>query len=73
LVLGFPSTDNEAVRLTLEVDLSGMGYPRDELGRIVRYWAGALKNVDLTAGDKHHIYDAAYQRVGSWTDNADAE
>jgi hypothetical protein len=68
-----PGTDNEVVRFTLEVDLSDMAHPRDELGRILRYWAGAMKDLELAPGDKQDIYDSAYQRVGSWTVNADAE
>ncbi|MBW8710687.1 MAG: hypothetical protein JF631_06345 [Mycobacterium sp.] len=46
----------------------------DELGRILRYWGGAMKDFDeLEPGDKQDIYDSAYNRVGSWAVSADAE
>jgi hypothetical protein len=45
-----------------------------ELGRILRYWGGAMKDFDdLEPGDKQDIYDSGYTRVGSWAVAADAE
>ena len=57
------------MKFTLEVDLSQTADdPRDELGRILRYWAGAMKQLDdLGPGDRQDIYDFAYTKVGSWT------
>jgi hypothetical protein len=55
------------VKFTLEVDLSAMGEPRDELGRILRYWGGAVKQLDgLKPGDGQEVYDSGYAKVGSW-------
>jgi hypothetical protein len=45
-----------------------------ELGRILRYWGGAMNDFDaVEPGDKQDIYDSAYNRVGSWTVSADAD
>lgn len=45
-----------------------------EVGRILRYWGGAMKDLDdLEPGDKQDVYDAAYNRVGSWSVSADTE
>jgi hypothetical protein len=60
------------VRFVLDVNLPDDSDVRDELGRILRYWGGAMKQLDdLEACDKQDIYDSAYNRVGSWTVSAD--
>jgi hypothetical protein len=62
------------VRFVLNVNLPDDSDVRGELGRILRYWGGAMKQLDdLEPGDKHDIYDSAYNRVGSWTVSDDAE
>jgi hypothetical protein len=62
------------VRFVLDVNLPDESDGRDELGRILRYWGGAMKQRDgLEPGDNQDIYDSAYNRVGSWTVSADAE
>jgi hypothetical protein len=62
------------VRFVLDVTLPDDADVRGELGRILRYWGGAMKQFDsLEPGDKQDIYDSAYTRVGSWTVSADAE
>jgi len=62
------------VRFVLDVKLPDDSDTRSELGRILRYWGGAMKSLDvLTPGDQHDIYDSAYNRVGSWALTADAE
>jgi hypothetical protein len=62
------------VRFVLDVNLPDDCDVRDELGRILRYWSGAMKQFDdLEPGDKQDIYDSAYNRVGSWTVSVDAE
>lgn len=62
------------VRFVLDVNLSDDADARGELGRILRYWGGAMKDLDdLEPGDKQDIYDSAYNRVGSWSVSADAE
>ena len=50
------------------------GDPGAELGRILRYWGGAMKDVELTEGATQALYDSAYQPVGRWivTDEPDA-
>jgi len=56
------------MRFVMEVDLSAMadGREPDELARILRYWAGAVKQVKLTPGTTQEIYDSEYTEVGSW-------
>jgi nitrogen fixation-related uncharacterized protein len=62
------------VRFVLDVNLPDDSNVRDELGRILRYWGGAMKQFDdLEPGDSQDIYDSAYKWVGSWTVSADAE
>jgi len=62
------------VRFVLEVNLPDDSDVRAELGRILRYCGGAMKDFDaIEPGDKQDIYDAAYNRVGSWTVSADAD
>jgi hypothetical protein len=52
----------------LDVNLPDDAYLRGELGRILRYWGGAMKQLDcLAPGDQRDIYDSAYTKVGSWT------
>jgi hypothetical protein len=51
----------------LVVDLDRLtGDAAAELGRILRYWAGATKNLDLTTAQEQAIYDSAYSEVGAW-------
>ena len=56
------------MRFVMEVDLSAMadGREADELARILRYWAGAVKQVPLTPGTSQALYDSEYTEVGSW-------
>jgi hypothetical protein len=42
-------TDNGAVKFVLEVELTESADPRAELGRILRYWGGAMKQLDVLA------------------------
>ena len=37
-----------------------------ELGRILRYWGGAMKEVELAPGAGFAISDSAYREVGAW-------
>jgi hypothetical protein len=58
----------------LDVNLPDDSDVRAELGRILRYWGGAMNDFDaVEPGDKQDIYDSAYTRVGSWTVSADAD
>jgi hypothetical protein len=62
------------VRFVLDVKLADDSNVRDELGRILRYWGGAMKQFDaLEPGHKQDIYDSSYNCVGSWTISADSE
>jgi hypothetical protein len=55
------------MKFELTVDIDNLtGKPADELGRILRYWAGAMKGLDLSARQEQAIYDSAYSEVGSW-------
>jgi hypothetical protein len=57
------------MRFVLEVDLpDGAGDRRaaDELSRILRYWAGGVRQLELGPGAAQDIYDSAYAKVGSW-------
>lgn len=59
------------MRFVLEMDLEAgrlAGEDRAaELGRILRYWAGAMKQMPpLTAGDRQDLSDSDYTVVGSW-------
>jgi len=57
------------VKFMLEVDIDQgavKDHTADELGRILRYWAGNLKHYRLDDGDSEVIYDSAYAPVGSW-------
>ena len=58
------------MRFVLEVDLDAgalAGTARGaELGRILRYWGGALQDVGLAAGTRQDLYDSDYTPVGVW-------
>jgi hypothetical protein len=58
------------MRFVLEVDLDAgalSGEARGaELGRILRYWGGAMKEVPLTPGARQDLYDSGYTPVGVW-------
>jgi Spy/CpxP family protein refolding chaperone len=55
------------VKFELTVDLDRLiGDPAKELGRILRYWAGAAKQLDLTTQQEQAIYDSTYAEVGAW-------
>lgn len=58
------------MRFILEVELDDLlagGDAGKELGRILRYWAGGVQQLDaLTPGQGTAIYDSAYREVGRW-------
>jgi hypothetical protein len=58
------------MKFILEVDLDAGVMPAgaiDELGRILRYWAGNLKHYDLSSGTaSEQISDSSYAPVGRW-------
>ena len=58
------------MKFVLEVDLSAGAVadaPLEELGRILRYWAGNVKHYPLQPGSGETISDSTYAPVGSWT------
>jgi hypothetical protein len=58
------------MRFVLEVDLEAGALAGDdrasELGRILRYWGGAMKQVPLAPGSTQALYDSHYTEVGAW-------
>jgi hypothetical protein len=58
------------MRFVLEVDpdagaLAGENRG-EELGRILRYWGGSMKQVPLAPGEGQDLYDSGYTAVGTW-------
>jgi hypothetical protein len=58
------------MRFVLEVDLDAGALAGEdraaELGRILRYWGGAMTQVEMTSGARQDLYDSAYSPVGEW-------
>ena len=57
------------MKFTLEVELDDATPDPtvlDELGRVLRYWAGNLKHYPLTDGQHDAIRDSSYTEVGEW-------
>ena len=58
------------MRFVLEVDLEAGALAGEaraaELGRILRYWGGAMKQVSLAPGERQDLSDSDYTVVGSW-------
>jgi hypothetical protein len=58
------------MRFVLEVDLAAgalaTGDRAAELGRILRYWGGSMKQLSLDPGARQDLYDSGYTAVGSW-------
>lgn len=55
------------MKFSLDVDLPDGPEAADELGRILRYWGGAMKHLDtLQPGDRQDVYDSSYTEVGAW-------
>jgi hypothetical protein len=67
---GYPAQ----VRFVLDVNLPETPEAAAELGRILRYWGGAMDDLaEVGPGDKQDIYDSAYNRIGAWWVSADAD
>lgn len=57
------------MKFVIEVDLSAgavAANPGAELGRILRYWGGAAKDLDLNASTEQDVFDSEYTKVGAW-------
>jgi len=53
------------MRLVVDINVDDIeGDAQDEIGRILRYWAGAMKQMDLTSGTEHQLMDSSYSPVG---------
>jgi hypothetical protein len=54
------------MRLELTIDLDAVSSdPADEAGRILRYWGGAMKQLDLGQPLEQPLMDSAYRPVGT--------
>jgi hypothetical protein len=58
------------MRFVLEVDLDAGAlageHRAEELGRILRYWGGAMKQVPLETGSRQDLMDSDYTAGGTW-------
>jgi hypothetical protein len=58
------------MRFVLEVDLDAGAlageHRAEELGRILRYWGGYMKQMELVPGAQQDLSDSDYTVVGSW-------
>ena len=53
------------MRFVIDIDLDAItGTREEEVGRILRYWAGALKQMQLGAGTELELMDSTYTAVG---------
>lgn len=49
------------MKLTIDIDLEAIvDDPAGEAGRILRYWAGALSQMDLSAEAEHALMNSTY-------------
>ena len=62
--------EDEPMRFVLEVDLDAGALAGEnraaELGRILRYWGGYMKQMELAPGAQQDLSDSDYAVVGSW-------
>ncbi|UPW02920.1 hypothetical protein M1C57_14560 [Rhodococcus pyridinivorans] len=64
--MGNETTNAKSFRL--EVDLEAVaGDPAEELGRILRYWAGNLKHYSFDQPHREAVMDSEYHEVGHWS------
>lgn len=60
-------TPSAPTQFRLDVDLSAVaGDPREELSRVLRYWAGNMKHYDFEQPATEAVYDSEYREVGNW-------
>ena len=53
------------MRFVMEIDMDALtNEPETEIARILRYWAGALRQMELVAGTEQALMDSAYTAVG---------
>lgn len=59
----------ENMKFVFEVDMSTDAVkqnPEAEIGRMLGYWAGNLKNYPMEQGAEEDIYDSEFKPAGSW-------
>lgn len=56
------------MKFVLKIDFEKIeGDVAAELGRALRYWGSATKQLDLSSGQRQDIYDSSYtQPIGYW-------
>ncbi|WP_426243468.1 hypothetical protein [Nocardioides sp. LHG3406-4] len=52
--------------LDVTVDAADPEAAAAELGRVLRYWGGAMRQIDVTAPAEQEVYDSGYTPIGSW-------
>ena len=53
------------MHLTFDIDLDALtGDHAAELGRILRYWGGSMKQLDVTQPFEYELSDSEYKNVG---------
>jgi hypothetical protein len=58
-------TYRRGMHMTLDIDLDALtGDHATEIGRILRYWGGAMKQLDVTQPMEHELSDSEYKIVG---------
>ncbi|MCE7080210.1 hypothetical protein [Streptomyces sp. ST2-7A] len=56
------------MKFHIDIDTDELtGGTEEELGRILRYWAGNLKHYRLDEERSETIHDSAYREVGTWS------
>jgi hypothetical protein len=59
------STYRRGMHMTLDIDLDALtGDHATEIGRILRYWGGAMKQLDVSQPMEHELSDSEYKIVG---------
>jgi hypothetical protein len=53
--------------LTIDLDTFGNDATGDEVGRILRYWGGAAKDLDWSQPIDYPLMDSGYTEVGRLT------
>ncbi|HET6651985.1 MAG TPA: hypothetical protein VFH10_05030 [Nocardioides sp.] len=53
------------MRFVIDIDMDAItGGAPQEIARILRYWAGALPQMELTTGVEQELMDSSYSPVG---------
>ncbi|MGH3384261.1 MAG: hypothetical protein ACRDO1_06765 [Nocardioidaceae bacterium] len=53
------------MRFVIEIDMDAVkDKPQEEIARILRYWAGALPQLELAVGTEQALMDSTYSQVG---------